>query len=92
MGRVLQPVRPRAGQRTRSTFEGLTAARLDQPLEFYLDTLAAIRMRTERKLRARDDDWLRRVERFEEVAASVAVPLPRRGRLRPSPHPAEQHD
>jgi len=42
----------------------------NQPLEFYLDTLAAIRTRTERELLARDDDWLRRVERFEDVAAN----------------------
>jgi uncharacterized damage-inducible protein DinB len=36
-----------------------------RPLEFYLDTLASVRARTERELRARDDEWLLRVEPFE---------------------------
>jgi uncharacterized damage-inducible protein DinB len=42
----------------------------NQPLDFYLDTLAAIRARTERELRTRDDDWLWRVEPFEDVDAN----------------------
>src|SRR4051794_1764346 len=42
----------------------------NQPLAFYLDTLAVIRERTERELLARDDDWLWRIERFEDVDAN----------------------
>src|SRR4051794_40312857 len=33
---------------------------LGQPLQFYLDTLASVRARTERELRARDEEWLLR--------------------------------
>jgi uncharacterized damage-inducible protein DinB len=40
------------------------------PLEFYLDTLAAVRERTERELRTRDEAWLLRVEPFEETDAN----------------------
>lgn len=36
-----------------------------QPLEHYLDTLSAIRERTERELAQRDDEWLLRVEPFD---------------------------
>jgi len=40
------------------------------PLDFYVDTLASIRARTERELRARDDEWLLRVEPFEGEQAN----------------------
>ena len=36
----------------------------EQPLEFYLDSMATIRARTERELRMRDEEWLLRVEPF----------------------------
>jgi len=41
-----------------------------RPLEFYVDTLASIRVRTESELRARDDEWLLRIEPFEGTDAN----------------------
>ena len=41
-----------------------------EPLETYLAILAEIRKRTERELMARDEDWLMRVEPFEDVEAN----------------------
>lgn len=41
-----------------------------RPLEFYLDMLSSIRTRTESELRARDDEWLLRVESFEGTDAN----------------------
>jgi uncharacterized damage-inducible protein DinB len=41
-----------------------------RPLEFYLDTLASIRARTESELRARDDEWMLRIEPFGENDAN----------------------
>ena len=49
-----------------------------RPLQFYLDTLASIRARTESELRARteselrarDDEWLLRIESFEGTDAN----------------------
>jgi uncharacterized damage-inducible protein DinB len=40
------------------------------PLELYLDSLATIRARTERELRLRDEEWLLRIEPFEDRDAN----------------------
>ena len=40
------------------------------PLDFYADMLVSLRARTERELRARDDEWLLRVEPFEGEQAN----------------------
>jgi uncharacterized damage-inducible protein DinB len=40
------------------------------PLEHYLDALATVRARTERELALRDEEWLLRVEPFDETEAN----------------------
>ena len=41
-----------------------------RPLDFYLDTLATVRARTDRELRLRDEEWLLRIEPFGDASAN----------------------